>query len=448
MRFQYPKSTRIDEISNLADFVCDTAVELSASDAEVSIYCSEGQDISISNGNVETLDFKGGVNIDICLYYGHKSVLYTTSDTSKHTIEKALKNLSKRREFIEEDPYSGLPSKSLLAYDYIDLSLFFSWDLDVDQKVDLLKSCEDVALNYKSEIKQSESVALSLNKSFYYHANTYGFRASYAKTYYNLCCCLLAEDNYGEMHRDYDYIESRNPNIFDNTNEIAKSTALKTVARLGARIISSQKSRVLFSPRMSKYFVYYLLRAINGRNIYQRSSFLNGHLNEKILPDFVDILEDPHIPQGISSTYCDNDGVKTSKRFLVKAGTLNGYLLSTYTARQLNMQTTGNAGGYHNILVSANGGDLETMLCELDTGLYVIDMMGHGVNIATGDFSRGVFGFWVKSGKIQFPVHEVTIAGNLKDIYNGLIAIGNNIDNQGSIQTGSWLINSMTIAGA
>ena len=446
MNKNFLEPERIKNLESVADLIIDSALKANAH-ASVSISLSEGHEIVVSDRKLEALEFKGGLSLDINWYCDNRSLSYSSSDISSHSISQALDSIQKKIKFLEPDNFSGLPDKNLLAYDYQDLDLYHDWDCSIEQQIEMAKECEIIALESDHRIKQCESSNLNASKVFNLHANSLGLKARYLGSYYSMSCCLLTEDKDGQMHRDYDYTVARNPSKLDSIAELANSAAKSTVARLGAKSIKSQKAKVLFSPKMARSLVYGLLSAISGRNIYRNSSFLCDRINKSIFPDFVNIIDDPTIQQGIASGYFDSEGVQTHKRHLIKDGILQGYLLSSYSARKLGMTATGNSGGSHNICVISNA-ENKDMLDLLGTGILVTDMMGQGLNILTGDFSKGAFGFWVENGEIVCPVQEFTIAGNLIDMYKNIIAIGDDVDSKGSVQTGSWLIESMTIAGS
>lgn len=437
---------RINHLESVADYIINSALKAKAQ-ASVSISVSEGHEIAVANRKLEALEFKGGLSLDINWYYDNRSLSYSSSDITSYSISQALDSIQSKVKFLEPDPFSGLPDKSFLAYDYQDLDLYHDWDCSIEQQIEMAKECEIIALELDQRIKQCESSNLNASKIFNLHANTLGLKAQYLGSYYSMSCCLLTEDQGGQMHRDYDYTVARNPAKLDSITKLANSAAKNTLGRLGAKSIKSQKAKVLFSPKMSRSLVTCLLSAISGRNIYRNSSFLRDSLNKSIFPDFVNIIDDPTIKQGMASSYFDSEGVKTHKRHIIKDGILQGYLLSSYSARKLGMTPTGNAGGSHNICVLPSV-ENKDILGLLGTGILITDMMGQGLNILTGDFSKGAFGFWVENGEIVCPVQEFTIAGNLIDMYKNIIAIGDDLDTQSSIQTGSWLLESMTIAGS
>lgn len=447
MANNFPKKEQQQALLDLTDYICERALYFKASAASVSISSTEGHDLSFADGAVESLEFKGGYDISISIYIGNKVASFSTSDIRRPILDNAISSLCNKVVYLEEDPHAKLPDKDLLAYSHKDLQLYYPCDISIPEQISRLKECEMHALAYNSSIKQCESVSFNCSSGYLVYANTHGLRAAYSNSFYNLTCSLLASDKNNTMHRDYAYTLSRDPAALRSVNDIAIEAATNTLARIGARSIKSQKSRILFSPRTAKSLIGCFLHAISGSSIYRRASFLQGCIDKKVFSDFVSIIDDPFIIAGIGSSYCDAEGVATKKRELVKGGVLQGYLLNSYTASQLGMNSTGNAGGPHNICVSSSSGDLQQMLQELGTGLYVTELMGQGTNMITGDFSKGVFGFWVENGIISYPVHEVTIAANLKNIFLNLVAIGGDVDMYGAVRTGSWLVEEMTIAG-
>ncbi|MBT4885465.1 MAG: metalloprotease PmbA [Legionellales bacterium] len=447
MANKFPSKERQQGLLDLTDYICERALYFKATAASVTISNSEGHDLSFADGRVESLEFKGGYDISVSIYMGKKIASFSTSDSRRSILDSAISSLCNKITYLEEDPHVKLPEQDLLAYDYKDLQLYYPWDISIPEQIAYLKECEMSALAVSSKIKQCESVSLNCSSGYLLFANSHGLRAAYSNSYYNLSISLLASDKNRSMHRDYAYTLARNPAAMASANDVAVEAANKTLARIGARSIKSQKSRVLFSPRTAKSLIGCFLHAISGGSIYRRVSFLQDCIEKKVFSDFVNIIDDPFIIAGIGSSYCDSEGVATAKRPLVKDGVLQGYLLNTYTASQLGMRSTGNAGGAHNVCVDSSSGDLQHMMKELGTGLYVTELMGQGTNMLTGDFSKGVFGYWVVGGVISHPVHEVTIAANLKNIFRDLVAIGSDVDVQGAVRTGSWLVEEMTIAG-
>jgi PmbA protein len=307
--------------------------------------------------------------------------------------------------------------------------------------------CEKAGLEYDARINNSEGATVATNRSARAYGNSHGFIGSYTKSSHSMSCVVLAGDS-GDMQRDYYYSAARDPGDLESTSHIGEMAARRTLSRLGAHKIKTTKTPVLFTPELARGFIGHAIGAIAGGAQYRRASFLLDAVGEKIFPDFVSILERPHLAKGMSSASYDGEGVATYDRDIVTDGVLEGYVLGSYSARRLGLQTTANAGGTQNLIVPGNSGDLDSLVKEMGTGLLVEELIGQGVNAVTGDYSRGVVGQWVENGEIQHPVHEVTIAGNLRDLYSRIAAIGNDPDLRGGIRCGSLLVEEMTVAGS
>jgi PmbA protein len=334
-----------------------------------------------------------------------------------------------------------------MARDVPNLDLAWDWNLMSDDAIRLAIECEDAARSFDPRITNSEGATVSSNNGVRAYANTHGFVASYPKTSHSISCVVIGEAN-GDMERDYWYSAARDPGDLESVTDIGKTAARRTVQRLGARKIKTDSAPVLFAPDVARGFIGHAIGAIAGGAQYRRSSFLLNAAGKKIFPDFMQIQERPHIRKGMSSAPFDSEGVATSDRDIVTDGVLQGYILSSYSARRLGLQTTGNAGGAHNLLVPGNAGDMQSMMKQMKRGLLVQELIGHGVNNVTGDYSRGAMGYWIEDGEIAYPVHEVTVAGNLRDLYGRIVAIGNDQDVRGGIRCGSLLVDAMKIAGA
>jgi PmbA protein len=328
-----------------------------------------------------------------------------------------------------------------------DLDLDHPWVLDATAAIDLAIACEAAALGHDKRISNSEGATVWTNRGVRAYGNTHGFVGSYAKTSHSISCAVLGEAN-GDMERDYYYSSARDPADLDSAESIGVEAATRALRRLGARKIKTTRAPVLFGPELARGFIGHAIGAITGSAQYRRSSFLLDAAGEKIFPKFVNIEERPHIPKGMASAPYDGEGVATYDRDLVTDGVLQGYILSSYSARRLGLETTANAGGAQNLIVPGNAEGLESLLAEMGTGLLVEELIGQGVNTVTGDYSRGAVGRWVENGEICHPVHEVTIAGNLRDLYARIVAVGRDQDLRGGIRCGSILVDEMTIAGS
>ncbi len=435
-------------IFDIAAYVCKRAKHYNATDASADILYSQGFDLAVSDGQVSSLEFRGGYSISFTVYFGEKSASMSTSDINLTQLDTYILQLCNNVHYLEADPYAGLPAKNRLSTTTKNLELYHYSDITIEDYIVMAKQAEKVALSFDPRIKQCEDININVTQSSFVLANTHDFIGAYDFSSYSNSCSLLANDPSGSMHRDYDYAVSREQRKLANIEDISRNAAQKVITRIGARNIPSASARILFSPLMAKYLVGVFLQAISGGRLYRDASFLGGMLGKQVFSSIINIIDDPSLAAGIGSSPFDAEGISTIKRHLIKNGELQGYLLSSYTARALKMESTGNAGGAHNVIVEGGVNNHKHMLRSLDTGLYVTEMMGQGVNLVTGDFSRGAFGYWVEQGEIKFPVHGITIASNLKDMFSSIEAIGADIDVRGSIQTGSWLLPNMTIAGS
>jgi PmbA protein len=333
-----------------------------------------------------------------------------------------------------------------MARDIPDLSLSHPWDVTPESAIEIARSCEAAALAVDARVRNSEGASLGTHRGTRVYGNSHGFMGGYESTGHSVSCAVVASEG-AEMQRDYWYTTARDWRELENAAAVGRKSAERTTARLGSRKLSTRRAPVLFAPEMARGFFGHFLTAIRGGSQYRKSSFLLGAAGQEIFPAFLQILERPHIPKGLASAAFDSEGVATRDRDLVCNGVLQGYILSAYSARKLGLKTTGNAGGPHNLLVSHAGEDQAALLRRMGTGLLVTELMGQGVNVVTGDYSRGASGFWVEGGTVRYPVHEITIAGNLKDMMRNVVAVGADVDVRGGVRTGSVLLAEMTIAG-
>lgn len=425
----------------------DKAKQKGASGAEISASVTEGFNVNVRKGEVDTVEFNRDKGLTMTVYCGQRQGVVSSSDFSEATLDHCLDKAWYIAQHTDEDPAAGLAPKDRMALTAMELDLYHPWQITPQQAIPLLQEAETAAIASDSRISNSEGVNLNTHQSHYVYANSHGFCGGIHSTSHSFSCVLLASDKNGSMQRDYDYTQSRDAATLDNFKEVALRAAQYTIQRLGARTISTGKMPIILSQRMVSQFWGELLSAISGGNLYRDSSFLKGTVGQAILNTCVNIVEDPTVPRGWASSYFDREGVATQKRDLVKAGVLQGYILNSYSARKLGLQTTGNAGGAHNILVQSTGEDEQALLQKMGSGLLVTEVMGMGVNLVTGDYSQGASGFWVEKGIIQYPVEGVTIAGNLKEMFAHVVAIGNDVNTRGYIQSGSVLIGEMMVAG-
>jgi len=444
---QQVDASRIDELKQVVAGALAEAKATGASEAEADASLQRGLSVTVRLGEVETIEYQRDRGLSLTVYFGKSKGSASTADLSPTAVREMVLKAAAIARHTAADECAGLADPQELAHAFPDLDLFHEWSIEPDQAVALARECEAAGLEVDARLKNSEGGSLNTHNGVRVYGNSHGFLAGLAATSHSLSCTLVAQSGQ-EMERDYWYSVARSPLSLDSPRSIGRRAAERALARLGARRLSTRTAPVLFAPEVSRGIISHFIGAIRGSSQYRRASFLLDALGETIFPPFVSILERPHIPQALASAPFDGEGVATHDRDLVSAGVLQGYVLSSYSARKLKLKTTGNAGGIHNLIVqSSETGTFEQMLARLDTGLYVTELMGPGVNGVTGDYSRGASGFWVERGAISFPVNEVTIAGNLRSMLGDIVAVGNDVDVQGAIRTGSILLRQMTIAG-
>jgi len=350
--------------------------------------------------------------------------------------------------YTAEDESAGLADPEELARDIPDLDLDHPWEISPEEAVECARACEAAGRVVDTRITNSEGATVGSHRGVRVYGNSHGFLAGYPSTSHSVSCVLLAQAG-EDMQRDYWYSSTRDAADLESAESIGKKAGERAVARLGARKIATRKSRVMFAPEVARGLIGHFLGAVRGSSQYRKSSFLLGAAGQQIFPSFVGLSERPHIRKGLGSSPFDGEGVATRDRELVRDGVLEGYILGSYSARKLGLRTTGNAGGTHNLLVESKTGGvpIEALMREMGSGLLVTELMGQGVNGVTGDYSRGASGYWVENGQPAYPVHEITIAGNLKEMYRNIAAIGSDVDTRGGVRVGSILLSEMTIAG-
>lgn len=430
----------------VAEHILEMAKKQGASDAEVAISNSTGISIQVRLGEVETLEYHRDKGIGITVYFGQKKGSSSLSAIEEPALEEAVTAACHIAKYTSEDDCTGLADKASLAMTYPDLQLYYPWSLSTEEGITLTQETEQLGRQYDKRISNSEGAALSTHENHLVYANTAGFCGDYSSSFYNLSCTLIANEG-SAMQRDYGYSVARDPLDLYSAKKIAEEAASRTLRRLGAQKLTTRKAPVIFSAEVATGLISHFLGAIRGSNLYRKSSFLLDQLDKPVFPDFVQIREEPHLIKGLASAPFDGEGVRTQARNLVQAGILKEYILSTYSARKLGMKTTGNAGSVHNILVSTQPYSLDALLKKMDTGLLVTELMGQGINLVTGDYSRGATGFWVEKGELCYPVEEITIAGNLKEMFQHIVHIGCDVEKRSAIQTGPILIAEMMIAG-
>jgi PmbA protein len=438
-------SYSIDEIKQMSEDVLKIAMRLGASAAEAELSLSIGQNVSVRLGEVENIEYNRDKGMSVSVYFGQQKGHASTSDLSRQALEDTVAAACNIARYTAQDPFCGLADAELMAQDIPDLDLHHPWNIGVDEAIALAKTCEQAALDVDKRISNSEGASVSNGHGFFSYSNSHGFTGGYASSRHGVSCSVIAESNQN-MQRDYWYSTARDAADLQSASEIGRIAGERTVRRLDARKIKTCQVPVLFEAPLASGLISSLISAISGGNLYRKSSFLLDSLGKQIASPLLSIYEDPFIKKGLASSPFDNEGVTTAARQLVDNGVLQGYVLSSYSARKLGMQTTGNAGGNHNLLVKSGPHDFDGLLKQMDTGLVVTELLGHGMNMVTGDYSRGAAGFWVENGVIVHAVEEITIASNMAEMLKMIVGIGNDVLVQGSKQVGSILIERMTVA--
>ena len=446
-RFSFPPS----ELRNFAADMLAHARTLGASDAEVEVSEGYGLSVTARMGEVENIEHNRDKGVSVSVYLGQRKGYASTSDFSpaalKATAEAAL-NIAR---FTASDECAGLADANRLAKSPRDPQLLHTWDIEVPAAIELARQIEAAAFAVSPMVRNSEGGAVSAQHSQFVYANSRGFMGGYASSRHHLSCSVIAARSArakNAMQRDDWYAAARDASEFPAAESIGDYAARRALARMGARKLATRQCPVLFEAPLAIGLTGALVSAASGGNLYRKTSFLVDALGKTIFAPHVNITEDPNRPKGMASGPFDDEGVATTARDVVKNGVLQGYFLSSYSARKLGMQSTGNAGGCHNMLMQPTvTDDFPRMLKRLGTGLLVTDLMGQGVNYVTGDYSRGAAGYWVENGEIAYPVEEITIAGNMKDMFKGIVAAGSDLITRGSMTSGSVLIDRMTVAG-
>ena len=437
---------QLADIQQVVEDVLKLAKQKGVNHAEASMSKVQGIAVSSRLKEVETVEFTNDGGLGISVYHNNRKGSASTADLSPDALKLTVEKAVEIAKYTSEDPCAGLADKALMAFDYPDLDLYHPQELDTERAIAQAIAAEDAALQTDERITNSDGASYNANLGAKVYGNTHGMNVGYPSSRYSLSCVVIGEEN-GDMQRDYSYTVARNAEGLDSPERVGRDAANFTLGRLGAHKLQTTKAPIMFHRDIASGLMGHFVSAISGGSLYRKSSFLLDHLGKQVLPDWFEIQECPHLINGLASSPFDNEGVRTSDMTIVSEGILNHYLLTSYSARKLKMQSNGHAGGIHNWLIKDTGQDDQAMLKELGTGLVVTELMGQGVNIVTGDYSRGAAGFWVENGEIQYPVHEITIAGNLKDMLKNITAVGAVKERRGSVQTGSILIEEMQIAG-
>ncbi|AZE53154.1 TldE protein, part of TldE/TldD proteolytic complex [Pseudomonas synxantha] len=418
-----------------------------ASACEVAVSLEQGLSTSVRQREVETVEFNRDQGFGITLYAGQRKGSASTSASGPEAIRETVAAALAIAKHTSEDESSGLADKALMARDVQDFDLFHAWDITPEQAIEQALVCEAAAFDTDTRIKNADGTTLSTHQGCRVYGNSHGFIGGYASTRHSLSCVMIAEAN-GQMQRDYWYDVNRQGDLLADPVSIGQRAAQRAASRLGARPVPTCEVPVLFSAELAGGLFGSFLGAISGGNLYRKSSFLEGAIGQKLFPEWLTIDERPHLMRAMGSSSFDGDGLATYAKPFVEKGELVSYVLGTYAGRKLGLPSTANSGGVHNLFVTHGDEDQAALLRRMGRGLLVTELMGHGLNMVTGDYSRGAAGFWVENGEIQFAVQEVTIAGNMRDMFKQIVAVGNDLELRSNIRTGSVLIERMTVAGS
>ncbi len=440
-----------DTLSQITDEVLAIARRKGASDCAVDLSENSGLSVNVRKGKVETIEQTRDKGLGVTVYLGKRRGYASTSDLSQEALERTVGAAYDIARHTGEDDCAGLPDPDTLATEFPDLDLYHPWSISAEEAVRLATRMEAAAFDVSPLITNSEGASVNVGDGHFMAANSLGFKGGYPYSRHSIGCAPIAGSGQ-RMQRDDWYSSSCSPQRLADPEAVGRYAAQRALSRLDSRTLSTRKVPVLFEAPLACGLLGHLVQATSGSALYRKSTFLVDSLGQQVMAPHIDIVEDPEIPAESGSSAFDSEGVATRRRRLVSGGVLNGYFLSTYSARKLGMKTTGNAGGSHNLFLTSrltrHLDDLDAMLKRMDRGLFVTDLMGQGVNYVTGDYSRGASGFWVEKGRIQYPVEEITIAGNLRDMFRQIVAVGSDVIQRGTKNIGSVLIEHMAVAGA
>lgn len=433
-------------INNIIKEVLAEARKQGADQAEVGVNIENGFTVNVRMGEIDVVEHHQNKGIGITVYFGKHKGSASSSDLQPDALREALLKACNIAKFTSEDPFTGLADKALMAFDYPDLDLYHPWAITPEQAIEMAKECEEIGRSKDKRIINSEGASISTHQALTAYGNTHGFIGSYPSTHHSITLVLIAKEG-DSMERDYSYSVACDALNLDSLQKIANDAVTKTTRRLKPSKLKTCTAPIIFEREIAAGLLSHFLTSLYGGNLYRRSSFMLGQLGQAVLPKQFTLHENPYVLKGLGSSPFDAEGVTPQERDIVKDGILQGYILGSYSGRKLGMQTTGNAGGNYNIDITTTHQGLPDLLNQMQRGLLVTEVMGQGVNIVTGDYSRGAVGFWVEDGQIQYPVSEITIAGNLKHMLGNIAAIGHDIDYRRNLHTGSILLEEMMIAG-
>ncbi len=435
-----------DELTRIIDSVLNQAKEMGASAVEAEVGVGSGLSANVRKGEIDKLEYERDKGLSITVFIDGQKGNSSTSDFSDVAIKESVEAAMSIAKFASRDEHAGLVEAELMATEFPDLDLYHPWSISPEAAIELAIECEQAAFDSDKRISNSDGSVVSTYSGLNLYGNTNNFINGWNWSNHTIDCTVIAEDSNG-MQRDGWYSKAHDYNDLQSVKGISQEAARRTVARLDSRKLSTRQAPIIFEAPVASGLFSAMITAISGGSLYRRASFLLDKKGEQIFADHININEQPYIKKALGSASFDNDGVATRERDIIKDGVLMDYVLSGYSARKLGLQTTGNAGGVHNLVIEPGKSNLDEMVKQMGTGLLITDMIGFGVNQITGDYSRGASGFWVENGELAYPVEEITVAGNLVDMYKNIISIGNDVDPRGNILTGSVMIDTMTIAG-
>ncbi|HEV8261525.1 MAG TPA: metalloprotease PmbA [Burkholderiales bacterium] len=433
-------------LEQIASDVLEYARDRGATAAETEVSEGVGQGVTVRRGVVETIEYNRDKGVAVSVYIGKRRGHSSTSDFSAKALRDTVEAALSIARLTASDEFSGLADADLLATEFPDLDLYHPWSISVERAIELAHLCESAAFAADRLVSNSEGATVSVQQSHFVYGNSLGFLAGYPSSRHSVMCAVIAGKD-ETMQRDDWYTTARAAVDLEPATEVGSRAGKRAARRVGARKVATTRVPVLFEAPIASSLLGHFAAAISGGSLYRKSSFLLDSLGKQVFSPIVNIRDLPHVRKGLASSPFDDEGVATRARDVVKAGVLQGYFLGSYSARKLGMKSTGNAGGNHNLVIDSTGEDFATLLKKMGTGLLVTEMLGQGINVVTGDYSRGAAGFWVENGEMAYPVQEVTVAGNLKDMFGNIVAVGTDVMVRGSRQTGSVLVEGMTVAG-
>ena len=440
--FTHPLSA----LQQMARDVLAHAKQQGATAAEVEASEGFGQNVTVRKGEVETIEYNRDKGIGVSVYIGKQRGHASTSDFSRQALKDTVDAALSIARLTASDEYSGLAEAELLAKEFPDLDLYHSWPITVEQAIELARSCEEAAFAADPLVSNSEGASVSVQQSHFAYGNSEGFLAGYPSSRHSVACAVIAGKD-EQMQRDDWYATARSADDLESAADVGAKAGHRAARRVGSRKLATTRVPVLFEAPIASGLLGHFVSAVSGGSLYRKSSFLLGSLGKPVFSSNINIRDLPFLKRGLASASFDDEGVATREREIVNAGVLQGYFLGSYSARKLGMRSTGNAGGNHNLMMDSTGEDFRALLKKMGKGLLVTELLGQGVNMVTGDYSRGAAGFWIEDGEIAYPVNEITVAGNLKDMFMNIAAVGHDRVARGSRQCGSILVEGLTVAG-